>query len=378
MHAPLSPTLRVEWRAFDTLGPLADEWRALSARALEPNVFYEPAFALAAAPVFGQGAGAVLVWRKTRLVGLFPMLIERRRYGLAGAVAGWTYRFAPLGVPLVDPEEPAATIAAWLDHLAAQPAMPALLLLPLVPAQGAFAAALEAALTRGGRRSATFDSHQRAVLAPGAERTNYLVRAMSASRLKKLRRQRRRLEEFAPVTFTTVTAPQDIAPALQDFLVIEASGWKGLAGTAAIADPAIRHFVESAVAALAAEGKARIDRICLNGRAIAVYVTLLSGNVAWCWKTAYTEGLARSSPGVQLALDLTEALLKESAVERVDSCATADHPMIDHIWRERLALCDRLIALRPAALPFGLACRLETFRRGLIAAAKAVRARLRS
>jgi hypothetical protein len=79
---------------------------------------------------------------------------------------------------------------------------------------------------------------------------------------------------------------------------------------------------------------------------------------------------------VQLALDLTEALIKESAVERVDSCATADHPMIDHIWRERLALCDRLIALRPAPLLFRLACRLETLRRGVIATAKAVRARL--
>jgi CelD/BcsL family acetyltransferase involved in cellulose biosynthesis len=368
--------LRVEWRAFDTLGPLADEWRALCASSLEPNVFYESAFALAAAPVFGRDAGAVLVWRRTRLVGLFPTLIDRRRYGFMGAVAGWTYRFAPLGTPLVDREEPAATIAAWLDYLAAQPATPALLLLPLVPAQGAFATALETALTRSGRSSAAFNSHQRAVLAPGAERTNYLVRAMSAGRRKELRRQRRRLEEVAPVTFTTVTAPQDIAPALQDFLVIEASGWKGLAGTAAIADPAIRHFVESAVAALAAEGKARVDRICLNGRAIAVYVTLLSGNTAWCWKTAYTEGLGRSSPGVQLALDLTEALLKESAVERVDSCATADHPMIDHIWRERLALCDRLIALRPAPLLFRLACRLETLRRGVIATAKAVRARL--
>ena len=42
-----------------------DEWRDLARRALEPNVFYDPAFALAAAPVFGADAGAVLVWSKT-------------------------------------------------------------------------------------------------------------------------------------------------------------------------------------------------------------------------------------------------------------------------------------------------------------------------
>jgi hypothetical protein len=51
--------------------------------------------------------------------------------------------------------------------------------------------------------------------------------------------------------------------------------------------------------------------------------------------------------------------------------------MIDHVWRERLALSDRLIALRPSMVPFALTCRIETLRRLAIAAAKAMRDRLR-
>ena len=35
------------------------------------------------------------------------------------------------------------------------------------------------------------------------------------------------------------------------------------------------------------------------------------------------------------------------SIARVDSCATADHPMIDHIWRERLALADLLVRVGP-------------------------------
>ena len=58
---------------------------------------------------------------------------------------------------------------------------------------------------------------------------------------------------------------------------------------------------------------------------------------------------------------------------RFDSCATPDHPMIDHVWRERLALSDRLIALRRSAMPFALTCWIETLRRSAIAAAKALR-----
>jgi hypothetical protein len=254
--------------------------------------------------------------------------------------------------------------------------MPAQILVPYLPEQGAFAQALDAVLTRTGRRSAAFGRHERALLAPGEQRQHYLERAMSAGKRKELRRQRRRLEDIAPVTVTTATAAE-VEAALKDFLVLEAGGWKGTAGTAIVSDPAIQEFVGKAVTGLAAEGKARIDRLYLNGTPIAATVTLASGDTAWCWKIAYNEGLARSSPGVQLVCELTGSLLAQAAPRRVDSCATAGHPMIDHVWRERLALADRLIELKPSPVQFALVCQLEGLHRAAIAAAKAVRARLR-
>ena len=72
-------------------------------------------------------------------------------------------------------------------------------------------------------------------------------------------------------------------------------------------------------------------------------------------------------------LDVTEALLADSAIAQVDSCATADHPMIDRLWRERLPVSDRLIALREPPIPFGLACRIEALRRWGIGKAKMLR-----
>ena len=117
-------------------------------RALEPNVFYEPAFALAAAPVFGRDAGAMLVWSGTeprRLLGFFPARVETRRYGVnLPVLVGWTHPYAPLGVPLVEREAAEPIIAAWLAHLAADATLPGLLLLPYLPVDSPFAAALEA------------------------------------------------------------------------------------------------------------------------------------------------------------------------------------------------------------------------------------------
>ena len=376
MHAPLRPALRVEWRALTALEPAAEQWRSLAARALEPNVFYDPEFALAAAPVFGAGCGALLVWAKNgALMGLFPARRSTWRDSALPATVGWTHPYAPLGCPLVDREEAEAVIEAWLDHLAHDGSSPGLLLLPMLPEAGAFARKLDAVLLRNGMPHAAFGQHRRALLKPGNSQDDDA--AVSRRRRKELQRQRRRLEEFAPVTFDTVQSPKFVAAALEDFLVLEASGWKGLAQTAAANDPAIRRFVESAVTALAGRGQARVDRMQLGGQAIAAAITLKSGDTGWFWKIAYNEGVARFSPGVQLVYEMTPELAAQSALARVDSCATTGHPMIDHMWHGRLALCDRLIAVRRTALPFSLICRIEALRRAATAAAKSVRDRLR-
>ena len=76
-------------------------------------------------------------------------------------------------------------------------------------------------------------------------------------------------------------------------------------------------------------------------------------------------------------MDVTDSLLSDGSVVRVDSCATAHHPMIDHLWRERLALTDRLIAVRASPLAFTLACGVELVRRAAFSGAKLLRDRLR-
>ena len=377
--SPRRLTGRAEWRALAALGELRGEWRELSCRALEPNVFYDPAFALAAAPVFGTDVGAVLTWSKTasqRLIGLFPLRIERR-YGVISALTGWTHPYAPFGVPLIDRDEAEAAIGAFLDHVEADATLPKLVLLPLVARDGAFAAALARVLARHGGASAHFGDHARALLAPEA-RASYLAH-VGHKKLKELGRQRRRLDEKGAVAFVSAREPAAIAPALADYLMLEASGWKGRAGTAARQSADVLHFVQGAIAALAADGRVRIDRLTRGEAPLAAAITLRSGDRAWFWKIAYDEASASFSPGVQLTLDLTKQMLADKSIVSADSCATADHPMIDHLWRERLALTDLLIAPSAAALAhFHLARHLETLRRAVIASAKTMRDGLRA
>jgi CelD/BcsL family acetyltransferase involved in cellulose biosynthesis len=369
-------SLAVEWRNLSELESIADEWRELAARALEPNVFYEPAFALEAAKIFGRDAGALLVWSGTsprKLLGLFPARIEPRRYGLKLPVlVGWTHPYAPLGTPLVEREAAEPVIAAWLAHLADDPELPGLVLLPFLPVDGPFATALDAIVRRAQMPVADFNTHQRAQLVPDDDRLFYVERTLGQHKHKELRRYVRRLGDIGALLFTTATEPETIAGAIEDFFKLETRGWKGKAGTAAALDDDIHGFITAAVGGLAAEGKVAVNRIFIDGRAIAITITLRSADTAWFWKIVYDEKFAQHSPGVVLTFAVTEDLVEDTTLVRTDSCATANHPMIDHIWRERLALCDRLIAVRPQ-ISFASVRRLEMLRNAAVAAAKAVR-----
>ena len=379
MHGTIESGVSVEVRSLGTLAPAADHLRALASRAVEPNVFYEPAFIAAAAPVFGPRAIAGLVWcgSPRRLIGFFPVSVERRRYGFTLPVlVGFTHPYGPLGAPLIDRDWSEQAVAAWLDHIALDAELPKLLLTPYLPARSA--AAFEAVLVQRGGRCAEFGYHLRAMLRPDNGRAGYLDVAMPRKKRKELRRQRKRLADAGALTSSTANGPPALTSALADFLSLEAGGWKGRAGTAARRRDDIRGFVEDAVTALAAEGKASIARLMLDGRAIAAIVTLRSGNTAWCWKIAYDEAYARYSPGVQVLLDVTQGLLDDPAIIRADSCATAQHPMIDHVWRERLVLSDRLMSVVPcSAILFAGVCTLESACRAAIDAARVVRNLLR-
>lgn len=374
--------VKTEVRPLAALADIVPAWKALAAQPIEPNVFLDPAFALAASSVLGDDVQAVLVWAqspRSELLGLFPMRVEHRYGPLLPVLSNWTHPYAPLGVPLVHRDAAERTIRAWLDHIEREPTLPPLLLLPCVNEDGAFARMLSAVLRQRGASVASFDRHRRALLAPTDDRAGYIKQAIATKQRRELARKWRRMQDLGAVDIDRPEDADAVAVAMDDFFRIEASGWKGRVGTAAAIDPAIRGFMLQAVIDLMAAGQARIHCLRIAGRSIAVAITLRSGDTVWGWKVAYDEAYARLSPGVQLLVHLTEDLLADASIAQVDSSATANHPMIDHIWRERRTMADWLIGLnRRSPIPFPLASRLEAARRLARTAAKAVRDRLRA
>jgi CelD/BcsL family acetyltransferase involved in cellulose biosynthesis len=379
--------LKVMWRTLRSLAGEIDAWRDLAGRALEPNVFLEPAFALAAASHLpNEQVSALVVYEGERLVGLLPGRVAGLARGRPVATfVAWTHPFAPLSTPLVDRELAPDVIAALLDCLPEIPGTPRVALFPLFPEEGPVAGLIAEHLKQNNRAPSRIDPHARAALVPGQDESSETesepasepTPEPSSKKLKELRRRQRRLSEEGALTHETALDPNAVDAALAGYLVVEAAGWKGRSGTAAASDSNTARFLARAVTSLASEGKARIDRLKLNGRTIASTITLFSGDRAWFWKTAFDEAYARHSPGVQLARDLTEALRGDAALKLVDSCAVADHPMIDQLWSRRIAMVDLLVPLasRPA---MAVALAGEQLRRAVKRPLKALRNRTRS
>jgi hypothetical protein len=160
-------------------------------------------------------------------------------------------------------------------------------------------------------------------------------------------------------------------PWADEFLALEAMGWKGKRGTALAADPAAATALREVLRNLGAERALRFWKLTLEGRTAAMLFATVMGGEAWLGKIAHDEALAKFSPGVLMLLQATEALMADAQVKRADSCASPGHPMIDHIWRDRLQMADVLLA-PPRWRPFGALLAAERARGKLRGAARDV------
>nr|WP_249806812.1 GNAT family N-acetyltransferase [Bradyrhizobium sp. 1] len=324
------------------------QWRALAQRAIEPNGYYLPAWELAvSATARGRTDASALPafdGSSKRLIGLMPVisLWQALKIPLPALVSAHPY--GTLCSPLIDRDAPIEAAARLLQQ--AREAGAHALVLNDVALDGAAMNALKEVLNRDGLKPRVLSSYVRASLDATQDGETMLRNALGTKKLKELRRQRHRLQEHGPVVFEIARKPDDIRPALETFLQLEASGWKGKRGTALIQHAGDATFIRRAVPALADTAQCEIITLRAGTTPVAAGIVLRHQDRAFFFKLGIDERFARYSPGTQLTLDLTRHLCADPAIASADSTASADHPMINPIWRGRIAIGDVLIPLR--------------------------------
>ncbi|SDI05168.1 Acetyltransferase involved in cellulose biosynthesis, CelD/BcsL family [Bradyrhizobium sp. Rc2d] len=324
------------------------QWRALAQRTIEPNGYYLPGWELAvSATACGRTEASALAAfeaSSTRLIGLMPVISLWRAWKIPLPALVSAHPYGTLCSPLIDRDVPIEAATRLLKQ--AREARAHALVLNDVALDGAAMTALNQVLNRDGLKPRLLSSYIRASLDATQDGETLLRDALGAKKLKELRRLRHRLEEHGPVVFEVARGRDEIGPALETFLQLEASGWKGKRGTALIQHAGDTTFIRRAVPALAETAQCEIVTLRAGMTPIAAGIVLRHQDRAFFFKLGIDERFAKYSPGVQLTLDLTRHLCADPAIASADSMACADHPMINPIWRGRFAIGDVLIPLR--------------------------------
>jgi CelD/BcsL family acetyltransferase involved in cellulose biosynthesis len=332
----------------------ASQWRELAERAIEPNGYHLPDWELAvnAFATGRTGVSALSAWSDTsfapdgpaRLIGLVPAISLWRACKIPLPALASADPYGTFGTPLLDRDMTDAAVVRLFSQ--ARKSGAHALILRNVSLEGAAMAAIAEIVRQHGLHPRVLQSYLRACLDATRDSEQLLRDGLGSKKLKELRRQRNRLAEHGAVRFDVARTPDEVGSAIETFLTLEASGWKGRRGTALAQDDGDASFARRATVALAATGQCEIVSLRAGDTPVAAAIVLRHQDRAFYFKLGIDERFAKFSPGVQLTLDLTRHLCADPTIASADSTADADHPMINPIWRGRFAVGDVLIPLR--------------------------------
>jgi CelD/BcsL family acetyltransferase involved in cellulose biosynthesis len=299
---------------------------------VSPNPFLEPRFVLAAARGLGVTDVGLLVVRNRGdwLAALPVRRVLAWRAVLGRCLASWVHLYCFLGTPLVAESDPEAALTLLLRRGLRDCACIAL---DLVDADGPLAAPLSAALAAESR-TVVLERFERATLRRRPT-CDYLEQTISSRHRKELRRTFRKM--VREVGDLTVVDRSDDPSAYEQFMQIEATGWKGRRGTGLGCRAGHAAFFREMCGEFAANGKLELLSLQTGDRTLAMKCNLLADGVTFCFKIGYDDGFARFSPGIHLELANIEHFHAGTS-SWSDSCAAPSNAMINRLWPGRRAL----------------------------------------
>jgi CelD/BcsL family acetyltransferase involved in cellulose biosynthesis len=329
-------------------------WEDLAASVSEQNVFYEPWMMMPALHNLGAAKTLLIALIFTTdparpgtplLCGLFPLECGRGYAGLpVKFLRLWRHKHCYLTTPLIRAGYERRTLEAFFDWLATDARSGALIEFNMLPGAGPFHQALVDHLYISGKPNRIFDSHTRALFQPSVDADTYLCAALSAKHRKMIRRLERGLSEIGRLEYDALTPNDDAAVWIEEFLQLEASGWKGRESSALASNEPDRSYFKSIATEAFRRGRLVMLALRLDGRPIAYKCNFLAGRGSFTFKIAFDENYARYSPGMLLEIENVRRLHAQSQIEWVDSCTDPFNFMFNRLWLARRTIQNLIVS----------------------------------
>lgn len=312
------------------------------------NVFFESAFQEAAIGRIGSPRRMMMlvkehVGEEASLRMALPVTEEYHGLPPMRMLRAFSHPFAPLSAPLIDlrdAEETTLRFAELFSQLSPRLA----LVLEDFPCQDAAARLLIGAFSARGVATNLVCQRDRAVVSSNASAWSGGRPVIgSKETARKNVRSMKRLKELGEVRFETTASYVETMLRFEEFLVLEARGWKGREGGAIITNKKVAPFARQSVSELAKRDKASVFSLRLDGRAIASLIMLRSGGRYFPWKIAVDDAYRHFSPGIILAIEAIGAVGMRTGFELVDTL-TGEGSWVERIVRERMQVATLVIA----------------------------------
>lgn len=286
---------QIEWVCDESrFGELASEWDRLARD--EPTPFARHGWFASWWRAFGSPTTLriCVLWRDGRMAGVLPL--HRRGRRLKAMANVHTPVFAPVAAdrPALDTMLDAALTPGGLT-----------LEVPALPASGVTTTALLAGAYRA-RRPALGEAQHSSPKIEVRGDFDAFRRETKGRWGAPLERFGRKMQREHGARFSLVEAPVDLDDELRRGFAVEASGWKGTAGTAIISSPRTEIFYRTIAQSFAARDGLRLSGIFFDDRLVAFDLSLLHARRLWLLKTGFDESFRRLAPGLVLRLRVIE------------------------------------------------------------------------
>lgn len=154
-----------------------------------------------------------------------------------------------------------------------------------------------------------------------------LLKAASGNHRSSLSRAARKAAEAGTLRYETHVDPAAMAGAMEAFLEVEASGWKGREGGAVACDAKMVVYYRALMQRMGENGRCELDLLWLGERAIGTIFWFRSGRSLHLQKIAYLEELAQLAPGKLILAEALKRACADPALDRVSfitRCTWAD------------------------------------------------------
>jgi GNAT acetyltransferase-like protein len=318
-------------------------WERLAGRAAQPNPFFEPGFAAIAAKTLGAAGAGLLTaeadgggW--TGCVPVRPLAGRAPRF----ALGTWSHEYSFLGTPLVDRDR-LDRFAADLVAAVARRETGHLLFLRDID-EGPVLAALRAAIGASDRVGIAYErSFERAAVERRPEPD--FESALKSSRRRGLSRRRRKLAEVVDgdLHFRYVRCEDG---AVETFLELEASGWKGEEGTAMACNAGSAAFFAQMCEWFDQRERLHMRIMQGNEKTIVMICNVAAGNALFSFKTAFDESFRKYAPGLLLQIDDFNAWHARQREDYMDSCGDPNAHTLNEFWPDRRTITTVVIGRR--------------------------------